>query len=37
MLLENHANLILSKMEQDDALMEDSPDAEELRRFVTII
>ncbi|KAH1026264.1 transmembrane channel-like protein 7 isoform X2 [Dendroctonus ponderosae] len=31
-LLEKHANVIVSKMEQDEALMEDSPDAEELRR-----
>ncbi|XP_050297995.1 transmembrane channel-like protein 3 isoform X2 [Anthonomus grandis grandis] len=30
--LEEHANIIVSKMEQDEALMEDSPDAEELRR-----
>ncbi|CAG9767322.1 unnamed protein product [Ceutorhynchus assimilis] len=32
LLLEKHANIIVSKMEQDEALMEDSPDAEELRR-----
>ncbi|KAJ8963031.1 hypothetical protein NQ314_005603 [Rhamnusium bicolor] len=30
--IENHANLIVAKMEQDSDLMEDSPTAEELRR-----
>nr|CAI5856321.1 unnamed protein product [Callosobruchus analis] len=30
--LENHANLIVSKMEQDPDLMEDSPEGEELRK-----
>lgn len=37
MLLEKHANVIVSKMEQDETLMEDSPDAEELRRSVRMI
>ncbi|KAL1497386.1 hypothetical protein ABEB36_008365 [Hypothenemus hampei] len=31
-VLENHANFIVSKMEQDEALMQNSPDADELRR-----
>ncbi|KAJ8968030.1 hypothetical protein NQ317_017167 [Molorchus minor] len=30
--IENHANLIVAKMEQDPALMEDSPTSEQLRR-----
>lgn len=30
--LDKHANLIVSKMERDESLMEDSPSAEELRR-----
>lgn len=32
-ILQRHADIIVSKMEQDEALMENSPDAEELRRY----
>lgn len=30
--IENHADLIVAKMEQDTLLMEDSPTSEELRK-----
>ncbi|XP_060522067.1 transmembrane channel-like protein 7 [Cylas formicarius] len=33
LMLERHADLIVSKMEQDEALMEDSPTSEQLRRI----
>lgn len=36
MVLQRHADIIVSKMEQDEALMENSPDAEELRRFILV-
>lgn len=36
MMLQRHADIIVSKMEQDEALMENSPDAEELRRFILV-
>lgn len=31
-VIEEHANMIVSKMEQDPTLFEDTPAAEELRR-----
>lgn len=35
-IIEEHANLIVSKMEQDPALIENSPASDDLRRLVLI-